>query len=185
MGIVALVTAVWFSSTFWGALDTAFCAIYHRECRSWVRQKLFGLGMLGVVLLFFVASVSIPALQGFVIRGTADLPFGLGDVRGVVYAVSLAGGLVVMFGLLCMMYWRVPLGPIPWSCVWPGAAGALLAIAIVDYAFPLYLANVTTLRIGTSFVFVLIVLVWFYALAIIVLSGAVVNALRLEARETR
>ena len=185
VGIVALVTAVWFSSTFWGALDTAFCAIYHRECRSWVRQKLFGLGMLGVVLLFFVASVSIPALQGFVIRGTADLPFGLGDVRGVVYAVSLAGGLVVMFGLLCMIYWRVPLGPIPWSCVWPGAAGALLAIAIVDYAFPLYLANVTTLRIGTSFVFVLIVLVWFYALAIIVLSGAVVNALRLEARETR
>ena len=82
VGIVALVAAIWFSSTFWGALDTAFCAIYHRECRSWVRQKLFGFGMLGVVLVFFIASVSIPALQGFVIRGTADLPFGLGDVRG-------------------------------------------------------------------------------------------------------
>ena len=66
-----------------------------------------------------------------------------------------------------------------------GRARRALAIAIVDYAFPLYLANVTTLRIGTSFVFVLIVLVWFYALALIVLSGAVVNALRFEARETR
>jgi len=185
VGIVALVAAIWFSSTFWGALDTAFCAIYHRECRSWVRQKLFGFGMLGVVLVFFIASVSIPALQGFVIRGTADLPFGLGDVRGLVYGITLAGGLVVMFGLLCLIYWRVPRGAIPWSCVWPGASGALVAIAIVDYAFPLYLANVTTLRIGTSFVFVLIVLVWFYALALIVLSGAVVNALRLEARETR
>jgi len=183
VGIVALVAAVWFSSTFWGALDTAFCGIYHRECRTWVRQKLFGFGMLGVVLLFFVASVSIPALQGFVVRGTADLPFGLGDVRGVVYAVSLAGGLIVIFGLLCLIYWRVPRGPIPWTCIWPGAASALLAIAIVDYGFPLYLANVTTLRIGTSFVFVLIVLVWFYALALIVLSGAVINALRLEGRD--
>src|SRR5919107_3893677 len=53
VGIVAIVAATWFSSSFWGALDTAFCRIYHRECRSWVRQKIFGLGMLVVVLIFF------------------------------------------------------------------------------------------------------------------------------------
>jgi membrane protein len=180
VGIVAVVAATWFATSFWGALDTAFCRIYHRECRSWVRQKLFGLGMLTVVLLFFVASVTIPALQGFVIRGTADLPFGLGDVRGVVYGLTLVGGLALLFGILCLIYWRVPRGPIPWRCVWPGAAGALVAMSIVDYCFPLYLANVTTLRVGTSFVFVLIVLVWFYALALILLAGAVVNELRAE-----
>jgi membrane protein len=181
-GIVAIVAATWFSASFWGALDTAFCRIYHRECRSWVRQKAFGMGMLAVVLLFFVASVSIPALQGFLLRGTEDLPFGLGEVRGVVYGMSLAGGLVLLFGILCLVYWRVPRGPIPWRCVWPGAAGALGAMAIVDYGFPLYLSNVTSLRIGTSFVFVLIVLVWFYVLALILLAGAVVNELRFEAR---
>ena len=82
VGILAVIAAVWFSSSFWGALDTAFCHIYHRECRSWVRQKLFALGMLAVVLLFFVASVSIPAVQGIVVRGSRDLPFGLGDGRG-------------------------------------------------------------------------------------------------------
>jgi membrane protein len=180
VGIVAIVAATWFSASFWGALDTAFCRIYHRECRSWVRQKLFGLGMLAVVLLFFVASVSIPALQGFVVRGTGDLPFGLGGVRGIVYGLTLAGGMLVLFGILCLVYWRVPRGPIPWRCVWPGAAGALLAMGVVDYGFPLYLANVTTLRIGTSFVFVLIVLVWFYALALILLAGAVLNELRFE-----
>jgi membrane protein len=185
VGIVAVVAATWFACSFWGALDTAFCRIYHRECRSWVRQKAFGLGMLGVVLLFFVASVSIPALQAFVTRGTSDLPFGLGDVRGLIYVVTLLGGLVLLFAILCLIYWRVPRGPVPWRCVWPGAAGALVAIAIVDYGFPLYLANVTTLRIGTSFVFVLIVLVWFYALAIIVLAGAVVNELRFEGRGGR
>jgi membrane protein len=180
VGIVAVVAATWFSASFWGALDTAFCRIYHRECRSWVRQKLFGLGMLAVVLLFFVASVSIPALQGFVIRGSADLPFGLGDVRGVVYGITLAGSLALLFGILCLVYWRVPRGPIAWRCVWPGAAAALVAMAIVDYAFPLYLSNVSALRIGTSFVFVLIVLVWFYALALILLGGAVLNELRCE-----
>lgn len=182
VGIVALVAAVWFSASFWGALDTAFCRIYHRECRSWVRQKAFGFGMLAVVLLFFVASVSIPALQGFVIRGTEDLPLGLGNVHGLVYGITLAGGLILLFAILCLVYWRVPRGPIPWRSVWPGATGALVAMGIVDYAFPLYLTNVTTLRIGTSFVFVLIVLVWFYVLALILLAGAVVNELRFEAR---
>jgi membrane protein len=182
VGILAVIAAVWFSSSFWGALDTAFCHIYHRECRSWVRQKLFALGMLAVVLLFFVASVIIPTVQGIVVRGSRDLPFGLGDGRGIVYYLTLVVGLLTLFGLLCLVYWRVPRGPIPWRCVWPGAAGGTFAIAIVNYAFPLYLTNVSTLRIGTSFLFVIIVLVWFYALALILLGGAVANELRFEAR---
>ena len=64
--------------------------------------------------------------------------------------------------------------------VWPGALGATLAIGIVDLGFPLYLDNVSTLRIGTSAVFVLIALVWFYVIALILLAGAVVNGLRFE-----
>jgi uncharacterized BrkB/YihY/UPF0761 family membrane protein len=182
VGILAVVAATWFSSSFWGALDTAFCRIYHRDCRSWVRQKLFALGMLAVVLLFFVATVSIPALQGLIVGHRDDLPFGLGEIRGFVYALSLAGGLLLLFGILCLVYWRVPSGSIPWRCVWPGALGALVAMGIVDYGFPLYLSNVSSLRVGTSFLFVLIVLVWFYALALILLAGAVVNELRFEGR---
>jgi membrane protein len=183
VGIVAVIAATWFSSSFWGALDTAFCRIYHRECRSWLHQKLFALGMLVVVLVFFVASVAIPALQGVVINGAGDLPFGLGNVRGLVYSLTLLGGLVLIFAILCLVYWRVPRGPIPWRCVWPGALAALLAMGVVDYGFPLYLSNVRSLRIGTSFVFILIVLVWFYALALILLAGAVVNELRFEGRQ--
>ena len=68
----------------------------------------------------------------------------------------------------------------PWRCVWPGALGATFAIGVLDYAFPLYLQNVSTLRVGTTFVFIVIALVWFYALAIILLAGAVVNELRFE-----
>jgi uncharacterized BrkB/YihY/UPF0761 family membrane protein len=38
--------------------------------------------------------------------------------------------------------------------------------------------------VGTTFVFVLIVLLWFYLLAIIILGGGVINALRFELHET-
>jgi membrane protein len=180
VGIAAIAASLWIGSSFWGALDTAFCRIYHRECRSWVRQKVFALGMLVVVLLFFGATVAVPALQGLLVTASEDLPLGLHEIRGLIAAVSLVAGLVLLFAVLCVIYWRVPRGPIPWRSIWPGALGATTAIAVVDYAFPLYLQNVTTLRVGTSFVFILIVLVWFYVLALILLAGGVVNELRFE-----
>jgi membrane protein len=182
VGILAIAAAVWFAASFWGALDTAFCRIYHRSCRSWVRQKLFGLGMFAVVLLFIIASVSVPALQGLLVTTQRDLPFGLSQVRGLVYGVSLAAGVLVLFVALCATYALVPAGRMPWRCVWPGALGATLAIGVLDYGFPLYLSNVSTFRAGTSLVFVLIALVWFYAISIILLAGAVVNELRFERR---
>lgn len=180
VGIVAVASSAWIGASFWGALDTAFCRIYHRPCRTWVRQKVFALGMLVVVLLFILASVAVPALQSVLTEGTHNLPFGLSKVRGVVYGISLGVGVVVLFVALCATYWLVPKGPLSWRFVWPGAVGATLAIAIVDLGFPLYLEHASTLNTGSSAVFALIALVWFYALAIIVLSGAVVNGLRSE-----
>src|SRR5215216_1781353 len=182
VGILAIAAAAWFAASFWGALDTAFCRIYHRACRSWVRQKLFGLGMFAVVLLFIIASVSVPALQGLLVTTQRDLPFGLSQVRGLVYVVSLVAGVGVLFVALCVTYALVPAGRMPWRCVWPGALGATLAIGVLDYAFPLYLQNISTLRVGTTFLFIVIALVWFYVLALIVLAGAVVNELRFEHR---
>src|SRR5688500_7737420 len=184
-GILAIVAAIWFATSFWGALDTAFCQIYHRPCRSWVRQKLFALGMFAVVLLFIVASVTVPALQSLLVTSADDLPFGLSEVRGLIYVVTLAAGVLVLFVALCATYRLVPSGAVPWHSVWPGAIAATVAMGIVDYGFPLYLQNVTTLRAGTTFVFVLIALVWFYALALILLAGGVVNALRYERHERR
>jgi membrane protein len=70
---------------------------------------------------------------------------------------------------------------VPWRAIWPGAAAATAGIGAIDYAFPLYLSNVSTIAgFGTTFAFVAIVLVWFYVLAIIILGGAIVNAIRLS-----
>ena len=72
-----------------------------------------------------------------------------------------------------------------WRAIWPGALGATFAIGLIDLAFPTYLSTVSTIaRFGTVFVFVLIVLIWFYVLAIILLAGGVVNAMRFEIHDT-
>jgi membrane protein len=184
-GVVALVASVYIGSSFWGALDTAFCRIYHVRCRSWVEQKRFALAMLVVVLLFMASTVAVPALQSLLLAGADDLPLGLSDIPGLVYALTLAAGLVLLFLVLCVIYWTVPNRLVPWRAVWPGAAVATLAIGLIDYAFPAYLSSISTIaRFGTTFVFVLIVLLWFYALAIIILGGATVNAMRFELHDT-
>jgi YihY family inner membrane protein len=181
IGIAALVASVWIGSSFWGALDTAFCRIYHVECRSWVQQKRFALLMLVVVLLFMAATVSVPTLQSILYEGAEQLPFGLDDVRGVVFGLSLAAGLVLLFAILCVIYWTVPNRMVPWRAIWPGSLAATLAIGIVDFTFPFYLSNISTLeRVSTTLLFILIVLIWFYVVAIIILGGATVNAMRFE-----
>jgi membrane protein len=183
LGIVALVTGIWFGSSFWGALDTAFCRIYSPVgCRTWVQQKRFALVMLVVVLLFMAATVVVPVVQSFLITGRDNLPFGLDEVPGLVYAATLLLGLVVLFGILCLIYRAVPNTNVPWRAIWPGAAAATAAIAVIDYAFPFYLSHVSTIaNFGTTFAFIAIVLVWFYVLAIIILGGAIVNSIRLSA----
>jgi membrane protein len=179
VGIGAVVLSIWFGASFWGSLDTAFCRIYHARCRTWLEQKRFALGMLVVVLLFMAASVSAPTAQSILVSGAHGLPFGLDHVHGIVLALSLIITFVVLFATLCLIYWRVPNFAVPWTAVWPGAAAATVAIAIVDYGFPLYLSNISSIaKFGTTFVFVVIVLAWFYALAIILLGGAVINSLR-------
>ena len=182
VGVIALVAALWVGASFWGALDTAFCRIYELPCRSWVRQKLFGLGMLGLVLLFFAATVAMPALQSLLFANKDDLPFGLSE-RDALYRITLAAGFVITFLALATIYRTVPNTSVAWHGVWPGALGATLAIGLIDYGFPFYLTNVSAFAgLRTTLVFVLIVLIWFYLLALIILAGGVLNELRLEGR---
>jgi len=185
IGIVAIVAGLWIGASFWGAMDTAFCRIYHVECRGWWAQKRFALIMLVVVALFLAASVAVPALESFVLAGTDNLPFGLGALDWLANVVVIAGGLLISFLVLCVIYWAVPKGRLPWRAVWPGALFVALAAGAANVVFPLYLVNVSTIgQFGRIVSFVLIALIWFYALALGLLAGAVINALRFELHET-
>ncbi|MBA3407661.1 MAG: YihY/virulence factor BrkB family protein, partial [Solirubrobacterales bacterium] len=140
VGIVAVVAATWFSCTFWGALDTAFCRIYHRECRSSVRQPR-------VPLLGATEAVRARDAGGgpAVLRGEREHPRSPAPDR------RRYGGPAPWASAMCAgsctscrsrAAWRscsgssawssggVPRGHIPWRCVWPGA---LVAMGIVDY----------------------------------------------------
>jgi YihY family inner membrane protein len=185
IGILAAIGGIWIGASFWGAMDTAFCRIYHVQCRGWVEQKRFALGMLLVVVLFLAASVVLPTLEGALISGTDDLPFGLSEIGFIDNLLLLAGTLVIGFAIACLVYWAVPKGHLPWRGVWPGALFLTAVTGIANWAFPFYLVNVSSIgEIGGTVGFVVVALIWFYALSLAVLAGAVINALRFELHDT-
>src|SRR3954462_14438694 len=61
LGVFALITSIWFGSSFWVALDTAFCQIYHVKWRSRLHQRRFALVVFLGVLGFMAATVIVPA----------------------------------------------------------------------------------------------------------------------------
>ena len=185
-GILALIASLWLASSFWGSLDTAFSRIYGIKSRPWLAQKRFGLVMVLVMVLFLIATVAVPTLQSFLKAGVGTLPVFLRHVHGIIYIVSLAFSLAVVFACLATIYARVPNRKIPWHAVWPGALSATVAIGVIDYAFPLYLTSISTIaHFGGALVFIVICLGWFYVVALIILLGAVMNSVALAHYKSR
>jgi YihY family inner membrane protein len=185
IGIAAFVGSLWIGASFWGAMDTAFCRIYHVECRGWVEQKRFSFAMLGVVLLFIAASIFAPAIESAVVSSTDRLPFGLSDFKAIDTAILLAAAFVVTFLICVVIFWAVPKGRMPWRAVWPGAAFVTIAAGVANWLFPIYLSSVSSLsRFGSTLGFILIALLWFYVLSLALMVGAVINSLRYEVHDT-
>ena len=185
IGVAAAVGAIWIGASFWGAMDTAFCRIYHVECRGWVEQKRFALMMLIVVTIFLAASVVVPLAERLAVSQADELPFGLDEVQGLRSLVVLGAALTITFAIVSLIYYIVPKGHVPWHGVWPGALFVTITTAIANAVFPFYLTEVSDLdRIGGALGFILVVLIWFYLVALALMAGAVINALRYELRDT-
>jgi YihY family inner membrane protein len=185
IGIAAFIGSLWIGASFWGAMDTAFCRIYHVECRGWVEQKRFSFAMLGVVLLFIAASIFAPTIESAVVSSTDRLPLGLDHIKAIDTILLLAAALLVTFLVCSVIFWAVPKGHMPWRAVWPGALFVAVGAGLANWLFPIYLANVSSLsRFGSTLGFILIALLWFYVLSLALMVGAVINSLRYEVHDT-
>jgi YihY family inner membrane protein len=184
IGVIAALGAIWIGASFWGAMDTAFCRIYHVECRGWVEQKRFALVMLLVVTLFLAASVVVPLAEGILTSRADDLPFGLDEVAGLRSVAVLVVALAITFAICALIYYVVPKGHVPWRAVWAGALFVTLTTAIANAIFPFYLAQSNISRLGGALGFILVALVWFYLVSLALMAGAVINALRYELHDT-
>jgi membrane protein len=185
IGIAAFIGSIWIGASFWGAMDTAFCRIYHVPCRGWIEQKRFSFAMLGVVLVFIALSIFVPTMESTLVSSTDKLPFGLSGIQAIDTILLLGAALLISFGICSVIYLAVPKAPVPWRAVWPGALFVTFGAGLANWLFPLYLTNVSSLsQFGSTLGFILIALLWFYLLSLGIMAGAVINSLRFEYSET-
>src|SRR6201986_4812749 len=165
IGIAAFVGSVWIGASFWGAMDTAFCRIYHVPCRGWLEQKRFSFAMLGVVLIFIALSIFVPTLESTLVSSTDNLPLGLSGFEVLDKILLLGAALLITFLICSVIYWAVPKAPVPWRAVWPGALFVTIGAGLANWLFPLYLTNVSSLsRLGSPLRFVLLAPLLFFLL---------------------
>jgi membrane protein len=165
VSVVGLVVLLWGTLKIFRGLDTAFSEIYETDERnSFVDQMIDGLVVFVSLVVSIVATVALTAV---VSRFAAQVPY-LGYVTPVVLVV----GLVVAF---FPMYYRFPDADLGWRDVLPGTVFAALGWAALQSVFQVYLAF-TDGGSASFFGGVLVVVTWLYFSGLVLLLGAVLNA---------
>jgi len=166
LAIASVLALVWSGTNLFASMEFALNQIYLAATRSFWRNRLMGLSMLGVFLVAVVVSVGVST-------ATAGAP-----ERTI---VSFIFGALIMAAVLLVLYRYVPNRKSRFSELWPGALTAGVCIELLNLAFPTYVQlthGVATY--GRSFGFLFILGTWTYFLSMFLLFGAVMNRMRLD-----
>lgn len=163
--VVGFIVLIWGTLKIFRGLDTAFSEIYETTAESSFTGKLVdGLIVLAAVVVAIVATIGVTAL--------------FARLANVIQYIGMVTPLVLVFGLLAAflpMYYRFPDTDVEWRYVVPGAAFAAVGWAAFQALFQVYL----TFTGGSSdslFGGVVVVITWLYFSGLVLLAGAVINA---------
>lgn len=182
LGIVGAVGLAWSSLSLFSVLESAFNVVYGLPNRSFLRGKALALGLLvaSLVTLFaalLAGSLGVVLLQRFTPRTLGNPP--------VAYAVSILASMVGIFAFLVAAYRTLTNTQLRWRDVLPGALVATLALEASFQVLPLYLRlskDVVALQaLGGP----VVLLVWMYVMANLIVLGAEINRWAMERRCSR
>lgn len=180
LAAVSIVGFAWVGANFVSSLARGMNRVYGVANRRFVHQRPRDfLLVLVFALLFILASVAATVPAFFIGRESElnvffrNSAFASGIVQLVSYGVSIVAATV----LFLVIYRVLPNAGQKLRDVWPGTIVAALLLVILLQAFPAYIRAVGgTNRYGQFFGFIPLLVVWFYALAHLLLFGAYVNA---------
>lgn len=163
--LVGGVVLVWGTLKIFRGLDTAFSEIYETADENTFLDKLVDAVVVLVAIL--VAILSTVAVTVVFATYAGVFPF-----VGVLTPLALVVGLAVAF---VPMYYRFPDADVRWTDVLPGVAFAAVGWAAFQSLFQVYLA-VTGGGSQSFFGGVVVVITWLYFSGLVLLLGAVINA---------
>ncbi|TMC63718.1 MAG: YihY/virulence factor BrkB family protein, partial [Chloroflexota bacterium] len=176
LGYIAIILAVFGGSRLFISLEACFGIIYHVRQRPIIKQNLMAIGMLLIFILLVPIMIVAASGPAFVLSILHNTP--LAQVPGVNIIFSLGGiigTLISSWILFQVIYMVVPNQHISFRNAVLGAIIAAVGLSIYLPLFPLYAANFLKGFAGPTGLFV-ILLVFLYYFALIILIGAEVNA---------
>lgn len=175
---VGTIALVWFATRMVGTLRTALREVFDiQRGRGIIAGKLFDIQMVFAAGTFLALNVGITVTLEVVARiGIDALGLGPGELRGgqVVYGWLVAFASIWVMFLLIYRY--LPLRRIQWRTALVAATFAAVLFELMKLAFGWYVTNVANYRSTYgSLVFLFILFLWIYYIAVIFILGGEVG----------
>lgn len=182
--IVGIAVAAFTGSRLFIVLESCFGIVFRLRGRDPLRQNLMAFGMLAiyVVLIPLISLSSI--IPSAILAAVGSLARNPG-VAFVIQALGVVLAAVFAFILFAAIYVIVPNRPVCLGEVWQGTVVAAALLTIYNILFPFYESYfLHPGNYGSLAGFAVVILVFFYYLAFIVLVGAEVNSWVAGQRQT-
>jgi membrane protein len=172
LGIVGGVFLLWTSLSLFSVLESAFNIVYGRPNRPFLRGKALAVVLLisSLVVLFVglvAASVGLELFQRFV-PGVARNPY-------VAYTLSIAVSAGAVFLFLFSVYYLLTNVKVSPREVLPGALFATVVLQATFQVVPVYVRLSRDVVVLQAFGAPVLLLVWLYVMANVIVLGAEVN----------
>ena len=172
LGIVGGVVLLWASLGLFSVLESALNIVYDRPNRSFLRGKALAIVfMSGALLTLFVGLIA--GSLGFDLLKRFASGFFSNSVAA--YAISVVVSTLAVFLFLFSAYYRLTNTKLKPREVLPGAIIATLGLESSFQILPVYLRLSNQVPAAQVFGGPVILLVWLYVMAIVIVFGAEVN----------
>lgn len=185
---IGILIAVWSASAGMDSLRIALNAVYGvKETRVWFKTKALSIGMT-IALTILAALVLGLVFYGWQIVQIGLASFGIGITSPLaLVAVEWIAMLAIMLFACELIYNLMPSYPEPeWRWVTPGSIVAIILWLLLTGGFRLYLEYFNTYnKTYGSLGAVIILMLWLYLTALVILVGGAINAVLKELGKIR
>jgi membrane protein len=170
--VIGVLGIMWSSLGFYSALESALNIVFQASNRGFVRGKWISfLLVLGSLAVLFTSLLIATVANGWLHRHE---PGAL--TRGFIpYLVSIAVSSIGSFVFLMVVYRALTNVDLHRNDVWPGALFATVLFQISFLAVPIYLQRADVLIALRAFGGLVLLLVWLYLMANVIVLGAEIN----------
>ena len=170
LSIIGGIGLLWAALGFFSVLESAFNIVYGLPNRSFVRQKALVLLLVAGSLVVLFAALVVGSL-GVELARHAGVA---GNVLSYVYALAVSTALI--FGLTWTLYYLLTNAALTWRETFPGALFAAVFLQASFQALPLFIRLTTGELVALqAFGGLVLLLVWLYLMANVLVFGAEIN----------